>query len=254
MFVPSAVMKTKRFKMTISYHGGGFVGWQRQKTGLSIQEVIEQVLEKIEGVKVPIYAAGRTDSGVHALGQVCHTELKRNYPAEKYQLAINANLKPHAIAVIEMEPVAMDFHARFSAKQRDYCYRLLNRPAPPVLERGLVWHQPRPLDDNAMAKAAHYLLGQHDFSSFRASMCQAHSPIKTLNLAEVKKKGDEIELHFSARSFLHHQVRNMVGSLVDIGLGKIPPEAIKKILAAKNRNAAGITAPAFGLCLMAVKY
>ena len=243
-----------RFKMIISYHGAKYFGWQRQKNGLSVQEVIEDALTNIEGKAVVVHAAGRTDSGVHAAGQVISFDMARAIAPEKLLLAVNYYLKPNLIGVVDCQVAAADFHARFSATARDYCYRVFNRTAPPVLERGLVWHVPKPLDIAAMQAAARFFIGQHDFTSFRAAECQAKSPIKTLTIADVKTIGDEIRFFFSAQSFLHHQVRNMVGTLVEVGKGKRPADDIKKILAAKDRAVAGITAPAHGLCLMRVYY
>ncbi|MGI9461049.1 MAG: tRNA pseudouridine(38-40) synthase TruA [Alphaproteobacteria bacterium] len=243
-----------RFKMTIGYHGGAYVGWQRQMEGISVQAVIEEVLQKIEGQKITIHAAGRTDSGVHAVGQVISFDMMRHIAPERLLRAVNYYLKPHLIVVLDCHIVPDDFHARFSAIRRDYLYRLLHRPSPPVLERGLVWHIPKKIDGVAMKNATYFLLGQHDFTSFRANACQAKSPIKKLDKAEVRMVGDEIEIFFSARSFLHHQVRNMVGSLVEVGLKKRPMDDIKRILIAKDRSVAGVTAPPHGLCLMKVYY
>ncbi|MDI9313838.1 MAG: tRNA pseudouridine(38-40) synthase TruA [Hydrotalea sp.] len=245
-----------RFKMTVSYHGGKYIGWQRQLNGASVQAVIEEALAKIEGAPVVIHAAGRTDSGVHATGQVISFDMARVISPEKLLLAVNYHLKPNLIGAIDCAVMPPDFHARFSATRRDYAYRLFNRSAPPVLERGLVWHVPRPtpLDIPAMTAAAQWLRGTHDFTSFRATECQAKSPIRSLDVVELTTTGDEIKFFFSARSFLHHQVRNMVGTLVEVGKGKRHPDDIKKILAAKNRADAGVTAPAHGLCLLKVYY
>ncbi len=243
-----------RFRMTIAYNGAPYVGWQRQKNGLSVQEIIEQAIAKIEGTPVIIHAAGRTDSGVHALGQVISFDMARSITPEKLLLAVNYYLKPHPIGVSACRVVGHDFHARFTATGRDYLYRVFNRAAPPVLVRDLVWHVIKPLDVAAMQQGARFFLGKHDFTSFRASECQAPSPIKTIEKADIVARGDEIEFFFSARSFLHHQVRNMVGTLVEIGKGMRQPEAVKEILLAKDRKVAGVTAPATGLCLMKVHY
>ena len=243
-----------RFKMTISYHGKNYVGWQRQENGLSVQQVIEEAIAKIEGAPVVIHAAGRTDSGVHAAGQVISFDMARAIAPEKLLQAVNYHLKPNLIGVVDCAVAAADWHARFSATRRDYGYRVFNRASPPVLERGLVWHVPKKLDVTAMQAAMALLLGQHDFTSFRATECQAKSPIKTLTHADVSVMGEAIDFFFSARSFLHHQVRNMVGTVVEVGKGKRPADDIKKILAAKDRAVAGITAPAQGLCLLKVYY
>lgn len=243
-----------RYKLTIEYDGSGFVGWQRQRTGMSVQEAIETAILRFCGQNVRIAAAGRTDAGVHAAGQVAHADLLREFPPETVRDAINFHLKPAPVAVLHAERVAHDFHARFSARARFYRYRILNRKAPPVLDRGHVWWVPRPLDAGAMATAARCLEGRHDFSTFRATLCQAASPVKTLDRLAVVRAGDEITIEANARSFLHHQVRNMVGTLTWVGEGRWMPADVEAALAARTRVRGGPTAPAAGLCLIAVTY
>ncbi|MCX8515811.1 MAG: tRNA pseudouridine(38-40) synthase TruA [Alphaproteobacteria bacterium] len=243
-----------RYKMVLAYHGEQFSGWQRQDNAPSVQAAVETALSNIDGRAVSVIAAGRTDSGVHAVGQVISFDLNRPMHPDKLLLAINFHLRPQNVAAMTCQLVPPDFHARFNATGRDYRYRLLIRVAPPVLERGQVWHHPRLLDISTMQDGAAFLVGHHDFSSFRAAQCQATSPIRTLTLAQVMAVEDEIHFLFSARSFLHHQVRNMVGTLVLVGRGIMTPADIKTILTAKDRNQAGPTAPAQGLCLMAVHY
>jgi tRNA pseudouridine38-40 synthase len=243
-----------RWALKLEYDGSAYVGWQHQETGPSIQSVLENAAAKLAGAAVPCTAAGRTDSGVHATGQVVHLDLARDLPPPRLLAALNFHLKPHPIVVVRAARVADDFNARFSATGRAYCYRILNRPARPALDLGRVWHVPRPLDAAAMHRAAQMLLGKHDFSSFRAAACQANSPLRTLGRLDVRRHGDTIEIVAEARSFLHHQVRNMVGTLRKIGDGTWPPERLAQILAARDRAAAGETAPAAGLCLTGVTY
>jgi tRNA pseudouridine38-40 synthase len=243
-----------RFKLTLAYDGGPFMGWQRQDHGPSVQAALEAALERYCGTPVPVQAAGRTDAGVHALGQVVHADVTRPDPPRKVQDALNALLRPHPIAVLAAERVAADFSARFDATERSYLYRILNRRAPPTLERGQVWHIVRPLDVPAMQAAARHLVGRHDFTSFRAVHCQSKSPVKTLASLTVAHAGEEIQVRAVARSFLHHQVRNMVGTLVQVGLGRWAPDDVAAALAARDRSAAGPTAPPDGLYLVSVSY
>lgn len=243
-----------RYKLTIEYDGSSFVGWQWQRTGMSVQEAIETAILRFCGEDVRLAAAGRTDAGVHAAGQVAHADLPREFPPETVRDAINFHLKPAAIAVLDAERVAHDFHARFSARARFYRYRILNRKAPPVLDRGHLWWVPRPLDVEAMATAARCLEGRHDFSTFRATLCQAASPVKTLDRLAVIRTGEEITVEADARSFLHHQVRNMVGTLKWVGEGRWTPADVEAALAARSRARGGPTAPAHGLCLASVRY
>jgi tRNA pseudouridine38-40 synthase len=243
-----------RWALKLEYDGSAYVGWQHQANGLSIQQVLEAAAEQLEGAPTPCTAAGRTDSGVHAAGQVVHLDLNRGLPPHRLLTALNYHLKPHPIVVLQAALVPDDFNARFSATGRAYCYRILNRPARPALDMRRVWHIPRPLDADAMHEAAQLLLGKHDFSSFRAAACQANSPLRTLDRLDVRRAGDEIHIIAEARSFLHHQVRNMTGTLKKIGDGTWPPGRMAQILAAQDRSAAGQTAPPDGLCLTGVRY
>jgi tRNA pseudouridine38-40 synthase len=243
-----------RWKLTLEYDGGPFVGWQRQANGLSVQEVLEQAVEGFSGEDSTVEGAGRTDAGVHAFGQVAHFELAKDTTADTVRLALNDHLKAWPVVVLAAEAVAPDFHARFSASGRRYLYRILNRPSPPTLDKGRVWWLPVALDAAAMHEAAQRLVGHHDFSSFRAAECQATSPVKTLDRLEVRRLGEEIEIAAAARSFLHHQVRNMVGSLSLVGRGKWNADDLARALAAHDRRAAGPTAPPQGLYLVEVRY
>ena len=245
-----------RYKLTIEYDGTNLLGWQRQLDGPSAQQYLEEVLELLSGYHSEVAAAGRTDAGVHALGQVAHIDFETNMEPWKIREAFNANLRQinAPVCVINVEPVSDDFHARFSAIGRGYIYRILNRRAPSALAENRVWWVPVPLDVEKMRSGAKHLLGYHDFTSFRASACQAKSPLKTLDKLDIKKQGDEIIFNVEARSFLHHQVRNMVGTLKMVGEGKLSPEDIKNILEAKDRAKAGVTAPACGLYLNKVMY
>jgi tRNA pseudouridine38-40 synthase len=243
-----------RYRLTIEYDGAGFVGWQRQENGLSVQTALEQALAAFTGEQPEVTGAGRTDAGVHAAGQVAHVDLTREWEIRTLINAMNAHLRPQPVAVLEAAAVPHDFHARFSATKRHYGYRILNRLAPPALERGRVWHIIRPLDDRAMHAAAQMLVGRHDFTSFRSTECQAKSPVKTLDQLDVRRMGDEVQIETSARSFLHNQVRAMVGSLRKVGEGKWSAVDLVRAREARDRSAAGPTAPAEGLCLMRVDY
>jgi len=243
-----------RFKLVIEYDGGPFVGWQRQENGPSVQQALEEAVFAFSGERVTSFGAGRTDAGVHALGQVAHFDLARDTTADTVRDAVNFHLKPQPIAVLLAEPVAADFHARFSAKARSYLYRIANRRAPLALDRGRAWPVQQPLDAAAMQVAAERLVGHHDFTSFRSSICQAASPEKTLDRLEVTRAGEEIHIRARARSFLHHQVRNMVGTLKLVGDGKWSAADVSRALAARDRAKAGPTAPAEGLYLTAVDY
>jgi len=243
-----------RYKLTIEYDGTGLVGWQRQANGLSVQEALESAFERFCGERLTVFGAGRTDAGVHALAQVAHVDLAREADPEVIRSAINHHLRPHAISVIEATPAPPGFDARLSARYRHYLYRILNRRAPPALERGRVWHVAPPLDPAAMQEGARHLVGHHDFSTFRDSLCQAKSPVKTLDVLDVTTDGEEIHIAARARSFLHHQVRNMAGTLKLVGLGQWCPEDVATALAARDRRAGGPTAPAEGLALVAVEY
>jgi tRNA pseudouridine38-40 synthase len=243
-----------RYKLTIEYDGTPFVGWQRQDNGPSVQAALEAAIQKFTGENVTTVAAGRTDAGVHALGQVVHADLAKDWPAGTVRDALNFHLQPHPIAVLEAEAVPDDFHARLSAVERRYLYRILNRRALPAVDRDRVWHVPHPLDDVAMHEAAQVLVGHHDFTTFRASICQARSPVKTLDQLDVRRDGDEIRIVARARSFLHHQVRNMAGTLKLVGDGKWTRQDVAEALAARDRARGGPTAPASGLYLTGVRY
>src|SRR5207302_2926441 len=243
-----------RYKLTIEYDGTGFVGWQRQANGLSIQQALETAVERFCGERPTMFGAGRTDAGVHALAQVAHVDLAREADPETVRGALNYHLRPHVISIVRVEPAPPGFDARRSAIGRVYRYRILNRRAPPALERGRVWHVAPPLDLAAMQEGARHLVGHHDFSTFRDSLCQARSPIKTLDVLALSRDGAEIHVTARARSFLHHQVRNMVGTLKLVGLGRWQPDDVARALDARDRRAGGPTAPAEGLSLIAVEY
>jgi tRNA pseudouridine38-40 synthase len=243
-----------RYKLTIEYDGAGFVGWQRQANGLSVQEALETAFERFCGERLTVFGAGRTDAGVHALAQAAHVDLAREADPETIRSAINHHLRPHRITLLAAEPAPPGFDARLSARSRRYLYRILNRRAPPALERGRVWHVAPALDAEAMQEGARHLVGHHDFSTFRDSLCQAKSPVKTLDALEVSRAGDEVRIAARARSFLHHQVRNMAGTLKLVGLRQWRPEDVATALAARDRRAGGPTAPAEGLTLIAVEY
>jgi tRNA pseudouridine38-40 synthase len=243
-----------RYRITVEYEGTRFVGWQRQAEGASVQQTLEEALARFTGERPRLHVAGRTDAGVHALGQVAHFDLDRDWVPDKLRDALNHWVKPNAISVLAAEAVADDFHARFSATERAYLYRILNRRAPPALDKDRVWWVAAPLDAGAMAEAARELVGRHDFSTFRAALCQASSPVRTLDVLEVSRRGEEIHVAARARSFLHHQVRNMVGSLKLVGEGKWTAADLRAALEARNRARGGPTAPAAGLYLTGVRY
>jgi tRNA pseudouridine38-40 synthase len=243
-----------RYKLTIEYDGTPFVGWQVQDNGPSVAGAIEDAIEKFTGEHAALYGAGRTDAGVHAFAQVAHIDLAKDWETDTVRDALNAQLRPNPVAILKAERVADDFHARFSATARHYLYRIVNRRADLALEFDRVWKIARPLDASRMQEAAQRLVGQHDFTTFRSTECQAKSPVKTLDRLDVALEGDEIRVTASARSFLHHQVRSMVGSLAQIGEGRWSAEDLGKALAAKNRAACGPVAPAAGLYLVRVDY
>jgi len=243
-----------RFKLTIEYDGGPFVGWQRQDNGLSVQRALEDAARAYCQADIPVHGAGRTDAGVHALGQVAHVDLPRDDRPAVVANAFNAHLRPHPIAVLKAEKVADDFHARFSATERGYLYRIVNRRAPAVLEQGHVWWVKPPLDVAAMHQAAQVLVGRHDFTSFRATDCQAESPVRTVDEITVTRSGEIINVTARARSFLHHQIRNIVGTLKLVGEGKWTKANVQRALDARDRAAAGPTAPPDGLYLTHVRY
>ena len=243
-----------RSRLTIEYDGRDFVGWQRQDNGTAIQELVEDAIARFSGESATTIAAGRTDAGVHALGQVIHFDLARQWTPGTVRDALNFHLKPAPVAVLGAEIVSGDFNARFSARARAYLYRITNRRPPPTLERGRTWWVAVPLDAEAMAEAARLLVGEHDFTTFRAIRCQAKSPVKTLDVLDVRRAGEEIHIAARARSFLHHQIRNVVGTLKLGGEGKWTRAEVARALAARDRGAAGPTAPADGLYLVAVRY
>lgn len=243
-----------RYKLTLEYDGSPFRGWQRQSDGGSVQQTLEHAVRGFCGEEVQVVAAGRTDAGVHATGQVAHLDLARSVTPETLRNALNYHLRPHPVVILAAAPVADDFHARFSAKTRHYLYRIVNRRAPLALERGRAWHVPTPLDAEIMHEAAQRLIGRHDFTSFRSALCQAKSPVKTLDRLTIRRLGDRLEITALARSFLHHQVRNMVGTLKLVGEGRFPVSHVDAVLAARDRAAAGPTAPACGLFLTRVDY
>jgi tRNA pseudouridine38-40 synthase len=243
-----------RYRITVEYDGGPFVGWQRQTSGPSIQAALEDAVFAFTGERVHVQGAGRTDAGVHARGQVAHFDLAREQPVEAVRGALCFHLKPHPVVVTTAEIVPADFHARFSATWRRYRYRILNRRSPSALDRHQVWHVPMPLDVRSMNEATSVLVGRHDFNSFRSINCQAASSIKTLDLLEVDRDGDEIAIEVGARSFLHNQVRILVGTLQLVGRGQWTAHDVAEALAARDRTRAGPTAPPLGLCLMEVRY
>lgn len=243
-----------RWKITVEYDGSGFVGWQRQANGPSVQEALEDAIAGFSGETVTLHGAGRTDSGVHALAQVAHFDIERRTDGDTVRDALNHHLRSKAVSVLRAEAVPADFNARFSAVRRDYLYRILNRRAPTAIERGRVWHVARPLDAPAMDAAAQILAGHHDFSSFRALRCQAKSPVKTLDQLSVSRAGDEIHVTAQARSFLHNQVRIITGTLKLVGEGAWTLDQVRAALAARDRTAGGPTAPPDGLYLTAVHY
>ncbi|HME26157.1 MAG TPA: tRNA pseudouridine(38-40) synthase TruA [Acetobacteraceae bacterium] len=244
-----------RWALLLEYDGAPFVGWQRQGTGLSVQEVLETAAAKLNhGAPVASMVAGRTDAGVHASAQVAQLDLPDTIPAAKVRDALNFHMKPHPVVVLHAAPAPDGWNARFSAIGRSYRYCILNRRARPALLAGRVWHVQAVLDAEAMHRAAQSLLGRHDFSSFRAAACQANSPLRTLDRLDVRRHGDIVEITAEARSFLHHQVRNMAGTLKLVGDGSWPVERVAAALAARDRSAAGPTAPADGLCLTGVRY
>ena len=243
-----------RYRLTLEYDGAPFVGWQRQDNGASVQAALEAAIEKLSAERTTVIGAGRTDAGVHALGQVAHFDLTKIFEPGKVRDALNFHLRPDPISVLEASVAGDEFHARFSAKARHYLFRVLNRRSPPALENCRVWHVSPKLDAEAMHLAAQYLVGQHDFTTFRAAECQAQSPVKTIDRLDVSRRADEIHIEASARSFLHHQIRSIAGTLKLVGEGKWVPHDVKKALAARNRAACGPVSPPWGLYLVKVDY
>jgi tRNA pseudouridine38-40 synthase len=243
-----------RYKLTLEYDGTPFVGWQMQENGPSVQGRVAEAIKAFSGEETLPRGAGRTDAGVHALGQVAHMDLAKDWPPWKVRDALNAQLRPDPVSVLECERVADDFDARFSATARHYLYRIVNRRAPLALGRDRAWQIMHALDSGAMHEAAQVLVGHHDFTTFRSSECQAPSPVKTLDVLSVTRLGEEIEIEASARSFLHNQVRSMVGSLKLVGEGKWTARDLAAALEARTRGACGAVAPPCGLYLVKVDY
>ena len=243
-----------RWKLTIEYHGGPFIGWQRQDHGASVQQAIEEAIERMTGETVRLHCAGRTDAGVHALAMTAHCDIERPVTPFRLREGLNALLRPAPITILAAEEAAGDFHARFSCIGRRYLYRILARRPPPALDKGRVWHIARPVEVAAMAEAAAHLVGSHDFTTFRSVHCQSDSPLKTLDSLTVERVGDEVHLRAAARSFLHHQVRSITGCLALVGLGRWAPDDIRAALEAKDRAALGLNAPPHGLYFIEAIY
>jgi tRNA pseudouridine38-40 synthase len=243
------------YALTLEYDGGPFVGWQRQENGLSVQQVLEEAAAKLnDGVVPASIAAGRTDAGVHAEGQVAQLALTRDMPPDRLREALNFHTKPHPVSIVRAALAPEGWNARFAAVKRGYRYRILNRRARPALEAGRVWHVQHPLDAAAMHAAAQGLLGKHDFSAYRAAACQAKSALRTLDRLEVTRLGDELVITAEARSFLHHQIRNLVGTLVEVGFGRRDVGWPRRVLESGDRTKAGQTAPAEALTFVFVRY
>ena len=243
-----------RWRLTIEYDGGPFMGWQRQDHGPSVQQALEEALARMTGETAAVTAAGRTDAGVHALAMSAHVDIARELTPHRLREGLNALVRPLPVSVLAVEPVADDWHARFSCLGRQYRYRILTRRAPPALDVGKVWHIATPLDLAAMQEGAAQLIGRHDFTTFRSAHCQSDSPVKTLDRLEVSRVGEEVHIEAAARSFLHHQVRSMVGCLALVGRGQWAPQDMKKALEAKDRAALGYNAPPHGLYFVEASY
>lgn len=245
----------KRWKLLIEYDGRDFCGWQRQERDLSVQQAIEDAIEKFSGEKIRLFVAGRTDAGVHALGQVAHFDLERETDAKEVEGAVNFHVRPRRVSILKAEEAAPDFHARMDALSRSYRYLLINRSAPLALMEGRAWLYPRPLALTSMREAAALLIGKKmDFSTFRASHCQANSPMRTLDRLDIAQDGELFTFDIEARSFLYHQVRNMVGTLALVGSGQWSVPEFKKAFEAADRTKGGPTAPAEGLYFLSVRY
>jgi tRNA pseudouridine38-40 synthase len=243
-----------RWRLTVEFDGGPFMGWQRQDHGPSVQETLEQALFRMTSELASVHAAGRTDAGVHALAMTAHVDVVKMLTEHRLREGLNALVRPSPVSVTAVEPVADDWHARFSCVGRRYLYRILNRRAPPALDKGKVWHVPVALDAEAMAQGATHLVGRHDFTTFRSVHCQSQSPVKTLDSLRVERIGEEIHIRAGARSFLHHQVRSMVGTLVQVGNGRWTADDVKAALEAKDRQALGLNAPPEGLYFVEAIY
>jgi tRNA pseudouridine38-40 synthase len=242
-----------RWRLTIEFDGRLFMGWQRQDHGPSVQQRLEEAIHCMTGEVTALHAAGRTDAGVHALAMAAHVDIAKTVTEHRLREGLNALVRPEPISVTEVQPVN-DWHARFSCIGRKYLYRILNRRAPPALDRGRVWHIAVPLDVGAMAEGAAMLVGRHDFTTFRSVHCQSDSPVKTLDRLDVKRVGDEIHIEAAARSFLHHQVRSMVGCLALVGRGQWRPDDIRQALEAHDRAELGLNAPSEGLYFVEAIY
>ena len=243
-----------RFALTVEYDGRPFQGWQRQAHGPSVQQTLEQAAHSVTGETPAVHAAGRTDAGVHALAMRAHLDIAKPIAPFRLMEALNAQVRPAPVAVTACQLAADDWHARFSCTGRAYEYRVVNRRAPLTVERGLAWQVPQPLDDRAMALAAAMLVGRHDFTTFRSAHCQADSPVRTLDRLDVAREGDRVIVHAAARSFLHHQVRSMVGCLALVGMGRWSPDDMGTALAARDRGALGLNAPPDGLYFVGATY
>ena len=243
-----------RWRLTVEYDGAPFVGWQRQALGTSVQGVLERAIGQMTSSAVTVHGAGRTDAGVHALAMEAHVDLEKPLTEHRLREGLNALVRPDPVSVIEVARVADHWHARHSCSGRRYLYRILNHRAPPALLRGKVWHIGAPLDLDAMQAGAHILLGTHDFTTFRSVHCQSASPVKTLDELSVERVGDEVQVHAAARSFLHHQVRSMVGCLAMVGRGQWSVDDIARALAARDRTALGLNAPPDGLYFVSARY
>jgi tRNA pseudouridine38-40 synthase len=243
-----------RWRLTIEYDGGPFMGWQRQEHGPSVQQALEEALHRMTGELATFHAAGRTDAGVHALAMTAHVDVEKSLTEHRLREGLNALVRPAPISILAASRVPDDWHARFSCTSRRYLYRILNRRAPPALERRRVWHIAVPLDAEAMTEGAKHLVGRHDFTTFRSAQCQSESPVKTLDRLDVSREGDEIRVEAAARSFLHHQVRSMAGCLAMVGRGQWAPGDIKTALDARDRAALGFNAPPHGLYFVEAIY
>lgn len=250
--VPGSAMT--RFALTLEFDGRPFMGLQRQPHGPSVQESVERAAQAVTGETVTMHAAGRTDAGVHALAMRAHIDIAKDFDAFRLREALNALLRPDPIAVIACEVVPDDWHARFSCIERAYRYRIVNRRAPLTLDRGRAWHFAQPLDEAAMQEAAQALVGLHDFTTFRSVHCQARSPVKTLDRLAVSRDADEVVIETQARSFLHHQVRSIVGCLALVGSGRWPVSRVREALEARDRQALGLNAPPDGLYFVRASY
>ena len=243
-----------RFAFTVEFDGRPFMGWQRQAHGPSVQQTIEDAIAAVTGEAAVIHAAGRTDAGVHGLAMRAHADIAKDIASFRLMEAINARMRPAPVAILACETVADDWHARFSCTGRSYVYRIANRRAPLTFDAGLVWRVVQPLDAGALPAAAQHLVGGHDFTTSRSAQCQAHSPLKTLDRLDVERQGDRIAIHAAARSFLHHQVRSMVGCLAMVGMGRWTANDLRDALEAKDRAALGLNAPPDGLYFVRATY